>query len=129
MRPFQFINGPWENSELPTIVKENPAGGDPHILAVIRRVHNPDALHELCRLANNALETAAAPDMLAAFRGDPEMPEEISPLSWLAEAITELRNRGPEDNCEDPDAFWEMVSELETLERNGLAAIAKAEGR
>lgn len=60
MRPFEFIAGPWENSELPTIVKDDPAGGDPHILAVIKRVHNPDALYELCRLANDAFEASAA---------------------------------------------------------------------
>jgi hypothetical protein len=51
---FDFYNGPWENSELPTITRDDPAGGDPHILAVIQRVHNPDALYELCRLANEA---------------------------------------------------------------------------
>lgn len=56
MLRFEFMNGPWENSELPTIVRDNPAGGDPHILAVLKRVHNPVALHELCALANAALE-------------------------------------------------------------------------
>lgn len=59
MRPFQFINGPWENSKDPTIVKEDQDGGDPHILAVIKRVHNPDALYELCRLANDAMEASS----------------------------------------------------------------------
>lgn len=67
MRPFQFINGPWENSTLPTIVRDDPAGGDPHILAVIKRVHNPDALYELCRLANDAIEA----------RGDSPPPIEL----------------------------------------------------
>jgi hypothetical protein len=56
MQPFRFFNGTWENSDLPTIVREDPQGGDPHILAVIGRVHNPDAIYELCRLANDALE-------------------------------------------------------------------------
>lgn len=59
MRPFQFINGPWENSELPTIVTENPDGGDPRILCVLKRVHNPEALYDLCRLANDRIESAA----------------------------------------------------------------------
>jgi hypothetical protein len=49
---FSFYDGPWENSESPTIVREDPEGGDPHILAVLIRIHNPDALYELCRLAN-----------------------------------------------------------------------------
>lgn len=52
MTTYRFINGPWENSELPTIVKDDPAGGDPHILATIKRVHNPDGLYELCRRAD-----------------------------------------------------------------------------
>ena len=60
MQPFQFINGPWEDSELPTIVKKSPTGGDPHILAVIKRVHNPGALYELCRLANDQVDARAA---------------------------------------------------------------------
>lgn len=58
MRPYQFISGPWENSELPSIVRDDPAGGDPNILATIKRVHNPDALYELCRLANDQVEVA-----------------------------------------------------------------------
>lgn len=60
MERFEFMNGPWENSELPTIVRDSPTGGDPHILAVLKRVHNPDGLHELCALANEALEARAA---------------------------------------------------------------------
>jgi hypothetical protein len=56
MRPYQFLNGPWENAVLPTIVKDDPDGGDPHILATLKRVHNPDAIYELCRLANDAVE-------------------------------------------------------------------------
>lgn len=53
---FCFMEGPWENSRLPTIVRDDPDGGDPHILAVLSRVHNPDALYELCRLANLTIE-------------------------------------------------------------------------
>lgn len=58
MRPYQFINGPWENSELPTIVCESPTGGDPHILAVLKRIHDPEKLYELCRMANDRVEAA-----------------------------------------------------------------------
>lgn len=70
---------------------------------------------------------AAAPEMLEAMQGDPECPE-ISPLSWLKSAIDELRERGPAEDCDDPDAFWMMVREIEDLHRKGTAAIAKAEG-
>ncbi len=52
---FRFFDGPWENARKPTIVRDDPWGGDPHILATIGRVHNPDALYELCRLANIGL--------------------------------------------------------------------------
>lgn len=55
--PFRFMNGPWENSILPTITRLSPTGGDPHILATISRVHNPDALYELCNLANYSIPT------------------------------------------------------------------------
>lgn len=50
---FSFYEGPWENSTAPTIVRDDPEGGDPHILATLARVHNPAALHELCRAAND----------------------------------------------------------------------------
>lgn len=49
---FRFLDGPWENSELPTIVRDDPDGGDPWILATISRVHHPDQLYELCDRAN-----------------------------------------------------------------------------
>ena len=55
---FQFIECGWENSVLPTIVRDSPTGGDPHILAVLQRIHDPAALHELCRLANAAMVAA-----------------------------------------------------------------------
>ena len=60
MLRFEFMDGPWENSELPTIFRDSPTGGDPHILAVLKRVHDPAALHELCALANEALEARAS---------------------------------------------------------------------
>lgn len=63
---FHFYSGPWENSELPTIVREDPDGGDPRILAVLSRIHNPEALYEMCRLANGGQATAeGAPDSAA----------------------------------------------------------------
>ncbi len=68
---FEFMNGPWENADLPTIVRDNPTGGDPHILAVITRVHNSDALYELCRLANAAQDMTAA-EFGAAITGSHE---------------------------------------------------------
>lgn len=55
----------------------------------------------------------------------PEAPE-IGPLSWLKSALDELKLRGPDRNDQDPQAFWEMVQELETFRTNALAALAAA---
>lgn len=76
----------------------------------------------------NACLIAAAPDLYDALRGDPEMPECISPLGWLKSMIDECLERGPSADCEDPDAWWQMVREVEELHRKGSAAVAKAEG-
>lgn len=59
---YRFMNGPWENSRVPTITREDPDGGDPHILCTVQRVYNPAALYELCRLANIA-EGLESPDV------------------------------------------------------------------
>ena len=59
--------------------------------------------------------------VLAAVAGDTEAPEYIRPLSWLEEAVRELKRRGPGDDCEDPDAFRDVVGETEDL-LNGLKA-------
>lgn len=68
-RPFNFLNGPWENSVWPTIVRDDPEGGDPHILATLKRVHNPDALYELCRLANDSVERGTSEGIAAGGLG------------------------------------------------------------
>lgn len=57
---FRFFERPWENARMPTIVRDDPWGGDPHILATIVRVHDPDGLYELCRLANIGLAVERA---------------------------------------------------------------------
>lgn len=51
---YHFLNGPWENSRLPTIVRDNPTGGDPIIIATISRVHRPADVYGLCAAANKA---------------------------------------------------------------------------
>lgn len=73
---------------------------------------------------------AAAPTFYATAAGaDPEIPEVIRPVSWLWSMIDECRSRGPSEDCDDPDAFWKMVREVEELHQGLMAAIAKAEGR
>lgn len=70
---FSFYSGPWENSVAPTIVRDDPEGGDPHILAVLARIHKPGALHELCRLANSAQamrEALGAIDAMPLYVGE-----------------------------------------------------------
>ncbi len=60
-RGWRFCEGPWENSKLPSITCDNPTGGDPYVLCQISRIYDPDALYELCSLANgvDALASAA----------------------------------------------------------------------
>lgn len=72
---------------------------------------------------------SAAPDFLAAARGDDEeMPRPIWPIGWLESMINECRARGPKATDDDPDAYWMMVDEVQNLHRNLRAAVAKAEG-
>jgi hypothetical protein len=49
---YRFYNGPWENSEKPSIVMDDPGGGDPHIIAELASIYRPDDLHDLCRKAS-----------------------------------------------------------------------------
>lgn len=53
---YSFLSGPWENATDPTIVARDPEGGDPWILATIKRVHRPDLLYHLCYMANLQIE-------------------------------------------------------------------------
>lgn len=57
----------------------------------------------------------AAEAVLAIVAGDPEEPEAIRPLSWLEEAVRELKERGPAEDCEDRDAYHTMVGEVRGL--------------
>lgn len=96
MQPYRYLNGPWENSELPTIVQDDEHGGDPRILATIQRVHNPDALYELCRLANRREQYPERPDGRHEMREDP-----------TAERIMEARVKleRARRNALEPDAI------------------------
>lgn len=111
MRPYQFISGPWENSELPSIVRDDPAGGDPNILATIKRVHNPDALYELCRLANDRVEVAHETGLT---------PRKLAErCKELEAALRTIVNSEPHDG----DG---VVCDFDTLQSVARAAIAKA---
>lgn len=48
------LMGPYENCEGYSIVRDDPEGGDPITIAVLRRIHRHDELREICRLANQA---------------------------------------------------------------------------
>jgi hypothetical protein len=67
--------------------------------------------------------TAVEDDLIEALRGDPEIPE-ISPLSWLRSMIRECQERGPAITNDDPDAFYEMVREVQQMEERCSAIIA-----
>uniref|UniRef100_A0A6H1ZBB0 Uncharacterized protein n=1 Tax=viral metagenome TaxID=1070528 RepID=A0A6H1ZBB0_9ZZZZ len=49
--PYRYMWGPWENADRPSIVRTD-VPGDYQILGEFARVYHPDALFELCRLAN-----------------------------------------------------------------------------
>lgn len=52
---FWFAPTGFENSDEPCLCRDDPDGGDPHVLATFRRVHSPGAISELCATANNAM--------------------------------------------------------------------------
>lgn len=58
---------------------------------------------------------------VALFGADQEMPKAIQPVSWLQEMIKECTLRGPALECEDTDAFAEMVEEVTRLYEASLA--------
>lgn len=66
-------------------------------------------------------------DLLLAVHGEPnsEMPAAIRPLSWLYEMIKDCKARGPAPDCEDTNAFWTMVSEVEAMHAAAAAALKK----
>ncbi|WP_276199023.1 hypothetical protein [Chelatococcus sp. XZ-Ab1] len=74
MSGFAFYAQGFENSEHPCVIRDDPAGGDPHVLCTVRRIHNPGALNELCAKANtiepltDALATAQA--FIQAYRDE-----------------------------------------------------------
>lgn len=49
---FWFAESGFENSAEPCLCRDDPQGGDPHVLATFSRVLNPDAISELCAAAN-----------------------------------------------------------------------------
>jgi hypothetical protein len=53
---FHYYSKPFENSKVPCIIRESASGGDPHVICTVGRVYNPDALYELCKLANATIE-------------------------------------------------------------------------
>lgn len=57
-----YFMGPFENSTVPTIARDDPGGGDPIIIATLARVHRPDELHDICRLANERIERVLTQD-------------------------------------------------------------------
>jgi hypothetical protein len=59
---FTFIDGPWECSRLPSIVREHPEGNDDIVLAQLSRIGHPAELYDLCRLANAALKAGLTPE-------------------------------------------------------------------
>lgn len=62
IRRFCFIDGPWECSRVPSIVREHPEGSDDIVIAQLSRIGHPQELYDLCRLANAALKAGLTPE-------------------------------------------------------------------
>jgi hypothetical protein len=80
----------------------------------------------------NACLIAAAPDYADAcgLTLHPGENESCGPLSWLRTAIDTLREDAVREAAsgDDPDAYWFMLNEVETLHGRLTAASAKARG-
>ena len=121
MTGFRFIDGPWENSREPTITRTDPDGGDPHILATLTRIHRPEALYEICALANAAAELLdVARDGLSAMR---VRVAEILNSHCLIDDQGNPDRATLDADCEDE------VGELEQQITRAVGALAYAEGR
>lgn len=68
-REFAFVADATEVSSKPAIVRNCPSGGDDRVLAVLGRVYQPDALYDLCALANLALQGMPLPSRISATGG------------------------------------------------------------
>lgn len=129
-RPFQFMNGPWELSEPPAIVEDDPAGGDPHILCVLRRVYRPDEIYALCRLANDACEGALAAEIARlraeVERKDAALGDAAKVISGVAGTVLGVAMSG--DDHPDPDgALMGVVETCQDAFEAARAARSPAE--
>lgn len=75
---------------------------------------------------------SAVPDLLKALDGDdPDVPDCITPLSWLR-SMVDACNTGTAAEVlggEDQDAWFEMVREVQQLLRRSELAVKKAKGQ
>ena len=55
--------------------------------------------------------------------------DDVAPLDWLSGLLVVLRESGPREDFEDPEACWEALHHSEKLVRDLRAAIEKAKGR
>lgn len=55
-RPL-FYRGPFENCDRPCIVRDDPKGGDPIIIAELHAVHRPEELQKILGAFNPHLRT------------------------------------------------------------------------
>jgi hypothetical protein len=59
---YSYIDGPWECSRVPSIVRQHPEGNDDIVLTQLARICHPQELYDLCRLANAALKAGLTPE-------------------------------------------------------------------
>lgn len=69
---FWFAPNGFENTPHPCICVDDPQGGDPKILAIVKVLYRPTDLHGLCGMANHYLalsETDARRNALSQHQG------------------------------------------------------------
>lgn len=120
----------------PAIGKGGGSTEDPlHLLAsAIANAAAKARLREAARVGSvpHLLKACAALAAIAqahatlrqALQGEPDLPPQLAPLSWLAEMVKECRQRGPSGADEDPASYWSMVNEVEDLLAQVTAALA-----
>lgn len=52
---YSFYRTGFENCRKPSIVRADPEGGDPHIIAVLGRIYDPERLQDLVNAKNREI--------------------------------------------------------------------------
>lgn len=129
----QFTKGPWYALDIGEIVPSDSDGYPLDDTRICFMATPGEAGEEAQRRIDaNACLIAAAPDYAEAcgLTLDPGENETCGPLSWLRTALDTLKEDAVQQAAsgDDPDAYWMMCNEVETLIARLTAASTKARG-